>query len=51
MKMSSKAREASNAYKREWARKNPEKIKAAQEKYWLKKALQAGNINIEQVKE
>lgn len=31
-------REARNAYRREWNRKNPEKVRAAQEKYWLKKA-------------
>ena len=32
------ARAAANAYKREWARKNPEKVKAAQLRYWAKKA-------------
>lgn len=32
------AREASNAYKREWAKRNPDKVKAAQERYWVKKA-------------
>lgn len=27
-----------NAYRREWARKNPEKVKAARERYYLRKA-------------
>lgn len=34
------AAEARRAYKREWARKNPDKIKAQQERYWKKKAAQ-----------
>lgn len=29
-----------NAYRREWARKNPEKVKAARERYYLRKAKQ-----------
>lgn len=32
---------ARRAYKREWNRKNKDKVKAAQERYWLKKAQQA----------
>lgn len=32
------AREAANAYKREWAKRNPEKVKAAQRRYWTKRA-------------
>lgn len=32
------ARAAKNAYMREWARKNPDKVRAAQERYWLKRA-------------
>ena len=39
--MSEAAREARNAYKRKWARENPEKVRAQQERYWNKKALQA----------
>lgn len=35
------ARKTANAYKREWARQNPERIKAAQMRYWLKKAAEA----------
>lgn len=32
-------RKARNAYRREWNKRNPEKVRAAQEKYWLKQAL------------
>jgi hypothetical protein len=36
--MTDKAKEARRAYKRKWAKENPEKIKAQQERYWTKKA-------------
>lgn len=40
--MNKKELEAANAarraYKREWNRRNPDKVKAAQARYWLKKA-------------
>lgn len=36
-----KAAAARRAYQREWAKQNPEKVKAAQERYWAKKAEQA----------
>lgn len=36
--MDEKALEARRAYKREWQRNNPEKVKAQQERYWAKKA-------------
>lgn len=39
--MNEAAKEARRAYKREWNRRNPEKVKAAQERYWTKKAEQA----------
>lgn len=32
------AAEARRAFRREWARKNPDKVKAAQQRYWEKKA-------------
>lgn len=35
------ALEARRAYKREWARKNPDKVKAQQERYWTRKAQSA----------
>ena len=37
-KMDEAAREARNAYYREWRKKNPEKVRAANEKYWIRKA-------------
>ena len=39
--MTDKAKEARRAYKREWNRRNPDKVKAAQERYWNRKAQQA----------
>lgn len=37
-KLSKEAIEARRKYKREWARKNKDKVKAAQERYWEKQA-------------
>lgn len=39
--MDKKAAEARRAYKRKWAKNNPDKVKAAQERYWKKKAAEA----------
>jgi len=36
--LTGKALEARRAYKREWARKNRDKVKAQQERYWARKA-------------
>lgn len=36
--MGDKARAARNAYKREWAKKNPDKVRAQQNRYWAKVA-------------
>lgn len=36
--ISEQAKEARRAYLRNWARKNPDKVKAAQERYWERKA-------------
>ena len=36
--MTNEAKEARRKYKREWAKKNPEKVKAQQERYWAKQA-------------
>jgi len=33
--------EARRAYKRQWAKDNPDKVKAAQERFWKKKAAKA----------
>ncbi|WP_261776567.1 MULTISPECIES: hypothetical protein [Clostridium] len=35
--MNDGAREAYNAYKRAWYRKNKDKVKAAKQRYWEKK--------------
>lgn len=32
------AREARNAYLREWRRKNPQRVRELRERYWLRKA-------------
>lgn len=32
------AREAKNAYQRKWAQRNRDKVKAAQQRYWVKRA-------------
>lgn len=39
--MTDAAREAQRAYRRAWAKKNPDKVKAAQERYWERKAKEA----------
>lgn len=51
MAMTKEALEARRAYKREWNRRNPEKIKAAQERYWQKKAAQAAEQDEHKEKE
>lgn len=38
MAMTEQAKEARRAYKKEWARKNRDKVRAANERYWKKKA-------------
>ena len=34
--MTEAAKEAKNKYKREWRKNNPEKVRAANERYWEK---------------
>lgn len=41
MAMTEQAKEARKTYKREWARKNRDKVRAANERYWQKRAEQA----------
>lgn len=36
--MNEKAAEARRAYKRLWAKNNPDKVRAQQERYWSKKS-------------
>lgn len=38
--MTEQAAAARRAYKREWARKNPEKVKQYQQNYWSRKAAE-----------
>lgn len=38
--MNEQAAAARRAYKRKWAKENPEKVKAQQERYWSKKAAE-----------
>ena len=42
--MSEAAREARNAYKRKWAKENPDKVKAANRRYWERKAQEAEDL-------
>ena len=39
--MNEQAKAARRAYKRKWAKQNPDKVKAQQERYWTKKAAAA----------
>ncbi len=41
--MTDAAKEARNAYRRDWAKRNPEKIKRYQANYWAKQAEGAGS--------
>lgn len=43
MSLNEKGKEARRAYKREWAKKNPDKVRAAQERYWNRKAAELQN--------
>lgn len=36
--LTKEAAEARRAYKRQWAKTNPDKVKAQQERYWQRKA-------------
>lgn len=40
MDMQELKREARRKYAREWRKRNPEKVQAAQERYWAKKAAE-----------
>ena len=49
--MNEAAKEARRIYIREWQRKNKDKVKAAQARYWNKKALQMQQNEAEAVQE
>lgn len=36
--LTKEAKAARNAYRKEWAKRNPDKVRAANERYWQKKA-------------
>ena len=38
--MTDAAKEDRRQYKRQWAKNNPEKVKAQQDRYWAKRAAQ-----------
>lgn len=38
MALTEQAKEMRKVYKREWNRKNRDKVKAAQERYWIRRA-------------
>lgn len=42
--MNDKAKEAKKAYMKEWSKKNKDKLKAAQERYWEKKVKIVSNL-------
>ena len=42
--MSDAAKKAERDYKREWRRRNKDKVKASQTRYWEKKALQGKEV-------
>lgn len=42
--MTEQAKAARRAYKRQWARANPDKIRAQQERYWTRKAAEAAAL-------
>ena len=44
--MTEQAREARRAYKREWAKANREKVRAAQARYWERRAQQTEDENL-----
>lgn len=49
--MNEVAKNAKTAYMKKWRQKNRDKVRAAQERYWLKKAAEAEKEAQEQSKE
>lgn len=45
--MTTQAAEARRSYKREWAKRNPDKIREYQQRYWTKKAEEASRSEAE----
>lgn len=42
--LEAKARELRNAYYKEWRKRNPEKVKANNRNYWLRKAAEQKEV-------
>lgn len=38
IQLKEKVREMKNSYAKEWRKKNPDKVKATRERYWIKRA-------------
>ncbi len=47
--MDDKAREARNAYHREWARRNRDKVRLYQERHWAKAAIEQANKPVDEL--
>lgn len=45
--LSNQAKEAKNAYQRAWAKKNRDKVREIQKRYWEKKVLQTAGMKNE----
>ena len=45
MNMTEQALEARRAYYRKWRKQNPDKVRAAHERYWMKKVAEAEKAN------
>ena len=46
--MTEQAKAARREYKKQWAKNNPEKVKAQQDRYWTRKAAEAAAQQAEQ---
>lgn len=45
--MNNAALAARRAYKRKWAKENPDKVRAQQERYWTKKAAELSEDSLQ----
>ena len=48
--MTQEAREARNAYRREWYKRNPEKRREYESRYWTKKARESAAAIVDGIK-
>lgn len=47
MSIKEEGKEARRRYMREWRRRNPDKVKMAQKRYWERRARREGKVNVE----